>query len=95
MILPSFTMTYLFLTYDVTYVHWLASHRTSSIYFPIENGTVTCLVTFTSPLSFSHCNLYDLACLRVHKFRLLTRVVLQTLTQLPLSIIKLHTLVCA
>ena len=65
-------------------------HKTSSTYFPIENGTITCLVTFTSPLSFSHCNLYGLACLAVHKFSLLTRVALQTLTQLPLSIIKPH-----
>ena len=32
-----------------------------------------------------------LACLTEHKFSLLTMVVLQTLTQLPLSIIKPHT----
>jgi hypothetical protein len=78
---------------------WLACicttwHRTSSTYFPIENGITTCLVTFTSPLSFSHCNLYGLTCLTVHKFSLLTRVVLQTLTQFSLSIIILYTLLC-
>jgi hypothetical protein len=33
------------------------SHKNSSIYFPIENKTTTCLVTFTSPLSFDHYNL--------------------------------------
>ena len=37
-------------------------------------------------------SLYGLACLTVHKFSLLTRMALQTLTQLPLSIIKPHTL---
>jgi hypothetical protein len=103
MVLPYFTMLYLVLTLSwiafQSYCHglpnkmWLACigtilHRTSSTYFLIEIGTTTCLVTFTSPPSFSHCNLYGLACLTKHKFSLLT------LTQLPLSIIKLHTLLC-
>jgi hypothetical protein len=84
MVLPSFTMVNLFLTPSwivfLSYCHglpnkmWLAcisttSNRTSSTYFPIENGTTTCLVTFISLLSFSHCNLYSLACLTVHKFK--------------------------
>jgi len=105
MILPYFIMVYLFLTplwivfllycYGLLNKMWLAcigttSCKTSSTYFTIKNGTTTCLVTFTSPLSFSHCNLYGLTCLSIHKFSLLTKGVLQVLTQLLLSIIKLH-----
>jgi len=107
MVLPSFIIVYLFQTSSciafLSYCHgllnkiWLAcigttSYKISSTYFPIENGTTTCLVIFTSPLLFNHYNLYSLVCLTIHKFSLLTRVMLTILVQLSLSIIKLHTL---
>ena len=68
------------------------SHRTSSLYLPIENETNTCLFTLTSPQSFNHCSLYGLRCFKVFKFYFSTKLVLATLVQLPPSIILLHTL---
>ena len=71
MVLSFFTMVCQFLTPSwiafLLYYHglpikmWLPcigiiSHITSSTIFPIKNRTTTCLVTFTSSLSFSHCN---------------------------------------
>jgi len=102
MILPSFKIVYLFWTPSciafLSYCHglpnkiWLVcigttSHRTSLTSFSIENGTKICLVTFNSSLSFNYCNLYGWGCLTVHKFILLTMVVLAVLVQHPLLII--------
>lgn len=97
MVLPSFIISFLSYYHVLPNKIWLTcigttSHKISSTYFPIENGTTTYLVTFTSPLLFNHCNLYSWVYLTIHNFSLLTRVVLAILVQLLLSIIKLHTL---
>lgn len=60
--------------------------------FPMEYGTITCLVTFTSLTSFSHCILYGWGCLVVGKFSFSTKVVEATIVQLLPSIITPHNL---
>ena len=59
-------------------------NRTSSSYFPMQKETNTCLFTFASPLSLSHCNLKGQGCLIVGSPNFSTIVVLATLIQLPL-----------
>ena len=70
------------------------SHKTSSSYFPMWKDTNTYLVTLTSLLSLSHCNLWDRGCLIVVSPNFSTIVVLATLVQLLSSIIIIHTLFC-
>ena len=52
------------------------SHNTSLFYLPIEKEISTCLITLTSPHSFSHCKLYSLGCFKVGKFNFSNSILL-------------------
>lgn len=66
------------------------SQNTSSSYLSIQNGTTTYFVTFTSPLLFSHCNLYGRGYVSVVSPSCSTMEVLATLVQLPPSTVTVY-----
>jgi hypothetical protein len=68
------------------------SYKILFLYLSTENENKTYLVTITFAHSFNHRSLYSVECLLVVKFNFLTKFVLVTLIQIPLSMIMLYTL---
>jgi hypothetical protein len=68
------------------------SYKILFLYLSTENENKTYVVTLTSAHSFNHRSLYSVECLVVVKFNFLTKFVLVTLIQIPLSMIMLYTL---
>src|SRR5690606_20499031 len=64
---------------------------TSSLYRPMVSGTVTCSLTYCSPVSFNHSNLKGRESGLVSRSSFLTKKSLATLVQLPLSMISEQT----